>query len=120
MRHVLQLDSIPIEDIFKFPLFYKFLSGSSFPHIEFNLEAQKVRINTRHSKLRKQELKKELQTAGIKCELGHSQWFYADSKPILAILEEFFGSAPALSSFELGASDVSACVEDLKKTQQGS
>jgi hypothetical protein len=95
VRHVV------VEDLFKFPTFYKFLSEFSFPHIEFNLEAQKVRINLRHSKLTRKVVSKELSAAGIDCSNLESDFIYADSKPVLEILSEFYGSAPALSSFEL-------------------
>jgi hypothetical protein len=101
IKHITGVTHVPVEDLFKFPVFYKFLSEFAFPHIEFNLEAQKVRINLRHSKLTRKAISKELSAADIECSNNGSDFIYAESRPVLEILSDFYGAAPSLSSFEL-------------------
>ena len=110
IKTILGIKTFPVEDIFKFPKFYQYLSEKDFPSIKFSLKDQKVLISTRKYETERVSLKKELEQAGIDCSI-HSvgkekHTLLADSKSVLDLLADFYGEAPVLENFSLAEKEV--------------
>ena len=116
MQTLLGVKLFPVEDLFKFPKFYQYLSEKDFPNVKFSLKEQKVLISVKGYKMERALLKEELEKAGIECSLGRTRrTLLADSKSVLNLLADYFGKAPVLETFSLAEENLPADVPRKQK-----